>query len=208
MRNKEETKKNLIDSVGRIIEKDGIAALGINSIAKESGADKVLIYRYFGGLDGLLTSFISGIDFFSNVRERFGDPSLINTKEELLAATKKLFAGQLKEMSSDKTLKEILLWEMSTKNEITSAIAEKREQEGVRFVKEIRKKFIFRDADIEGLLSVLSGAVYYLALRSATVDVYTGIDLKTEKGWVRIQKSIELIVDLIGERLSEKPKSA
>lgn len=36
--------------------RDGFATFGVNAVAREAGCDKQLIYRYFGGLDGLATA--------------------------------------------------------------------------------------------------------------------------------------------------------
>ena len=44
----------LIEAVSTIITEEGFSKIGINKIARTAGCDKVLIYRYFGGLDGLI----------------------------------------------------------------------------------------------------------------------------------------------------------
>lgn len=51
-----ETEKRLLEAVSKIIEEEGFTQIGINRIAKKAQCDKVLIYRYFGGLDGLLAA--------------------------------------------------------------------------------------------------------------------------------------------------------
>ena len=53
-RNKEQTKDKLLEAVRAIIRKEGFQNIGVNKVAKEAGVDKVLIYRYFGNLEGLL----------------------------------------------------------------------------------------------------------------------------------------------------------
>ena len=59
MKNKEATKHRLITAVGTLLAREGFGALGINAVADEAGVDKVLIYRYFGGMDELLSAFWS-----------------------------------------------------------------------------------------------------------------------------------------------------
>ncbi len=54
IRDKEATKQRLIDAVGKILAERGFQNIGVNAIAKEAGVDKVLIYRYFDSLEGLL----------------------------------------------------------------------------------------------------------------------------------------------------------
>lgn len=58
-----ETEKRLLEAVSKIIEEEGFTQIGINRIAKKAQCDKVLIYRYFGGLDGLLAAGRSNMIF-------------------------------------------------------------------------------------------------------------------------------------------------
>jgi AcrR family transcriptional regulator len=47
----------LVRAVGTLLARDGFTALGVNAVAKEASVDKVLIYRYFGGMPELLGAF-------------------------------------------------------------------------------------------------------------------------------------------------------
>ena len=53
-RSRPKTEEKFQNAVLELIARDGCCAVGINAVAHEAGADKVLIYRYFGGMDGLL----------------------------------------------------------------------------------------------------------------------------------------------------------
>ncbi|MFN0113120.1 MAG: TetR/AcrR family transcriptional regulator [Paracoccaceae bacterium] len=52
-RNREDTRQRILNAALDLLAKGGFGALGINAVAREAGADKQLIYRYFGGMDGL-----------------------------------------------------------------------------------------------------------------------------------------------------------
>jgi AcrR family transcriptional regulator len=56
-RDRSQTERRLIEAVGVLIAEEGADSLGINRIARRSGVNKVLIYRYFGGLDGLVQAY-------------------------------------------------------------------------------------------------------------------------------------------------------
>ena len=43
--------------MGTVLEQDGFEKMGVNLVARRAGIDKVLIYRYFGSFDGLLSAF-------------------------------------------------------------------------------------------------------------------------------------------------------
>jgi len=48
MKDKEQTKRRLIQAVGEIISTDGFSNLRISTISRKAGVDRKLIYRYFG----------------------------------------------------------------------------------------------------------------------------------------------------------------
>lgn len=54
--NREETTERILEAALAVLAEEGFAALGINGLARRAGADKQLIYRYFGGLDGVLAA--------------------------------------------------------------------------------------------------------------------------------------------------------
>lgn len=203
-RDKEETKQKLIDAVGRIVVRDGFQSVGINAVAKEAAVDKVLIYRYFGDIDGLLKAFESQKDYFVNIKNSLGSFDDINQIEDFLDITKKIYIGQLREIMKNKELKEMLLWELNHKNIVTGSVAADRENVAVSFVEAMQGKFDFGEMDLNGVLSILAASVYYLTIRSKTVDVFTGIDLTSDEGWDRIEKSIEFILDSVMKNIPSK----
>ena len=72
-RDREATKARILGAVGVVLARDGFGAVGVNAIAKEAGVDKVLIYRYFGGLPELLREWGASGRFWPRVDELLGD---------------------------------------------------------------------------------------------------------------------------------------
>ena len=62
----------LVDAVGRVLARQGFRSVKVNVVAREAGVDKVLIYRYFGGLPGLVAAFAHSGDFWPDVEELVG----------------------------------------------------------------------------------------------------------------------------------------
>ena len=54
-RSRPKTEEKFLTAVLQLVAEQGCGALGINAVAQLAGADKVLIYRYFGDFSGLLT---------------------------------------------------------------------------------------------------------------------------------------------------------
>ena len=58
IKNRQATELALIKAVDDIIEESGFEGLGINAVAAKAGVAKMLIYRYFNSLDGLIAAYI------------------------------------------------------------------------------------------------------------------------------------------------------
>jgi AcrR family transcriptional regulator len=196
-RDKETTKQKLIDAVGVILERDGFQGFGINAIAKEAGVDKVLIYRYFGDLDSLLECFVDQNDFFSSMMEQLGSDLTIKNRDDLVETGKRIFRDQLRQARNNKYLQKILLWELNQQNKVTQKTAENRENQAVELINRMEPIIDFRELDVPAISALIAGGIYYLVLRSATVDVFNGVDLKSEQGWARITKAIELLMNVL-----------
>ena len=66
MKNREATKRKLLNAVGYIIKTNGFEGLGVNKVAKSAGVSKVLIYRYFGTFNKLVITYVREKDFWVN----------------------------------------------------------------------------------------------------------------------------------------------
>ncbi|SDZ96171.1 TetR/AcrR family transcriptional regulator [Pedobacter hartonius] len=78
MKNKENTKRKLLDAVGKIIRNDGFCGLGVNKVAKTAAVSKILIYRYFGNFNQLLRAYILEMDFWKNRVSDEGDAEALH----------------------------------------------------------------------------------------------------------------------------------
>lgn len=103
-RDREATEKRLLDTIGKMIAEDGFEKIGINAIATQSGVSKILIYRYFGSVEGLMAAYIRQHDFWLNF------PLEYPSREKLPAFVKSLFQGQIEQLRSNPTLKRLYRW--------------------------------------------------------------------------------------------------
>jgi len=198
VKNKEVTKMKIFSALEQIISEGGVSAAGINNIAKTAGVDKVLIYRYFGGFNELLKEFIKKKDFFSNLlidENLVKELKSINAKKEFL---KSILLNQYKYIKNNNVFAEILIWELSTKNEITEHIAAEREKLGLINLNILAKYFNI-NSKLNAISSILIGGIYYLALRGKTVSVFNGINLNDVTGDKEIEGGLNLILDVLFE---------
>ena len=72
-RNRQTTEQVLLDAVRELVEESGFENVGVNAVATRAGVSKMLIYRYFGSLDGLIAAYIRQHDFWINFDEELPD---------------------------------------------------------------------------------------------------------------------------------------
>jgi len=185
-RDREQTQRKILAAVGRILADRGFEGLGINAIAHEAAVDKVLLYRYFGGLPGLLLAYAELGDHWPSPAEITTAPAGASPAE--LAEGLVSFARALRKRPETQA---ILRWELHARNELVDAMAAVRERQGIELLGRVD---LSPDLDVPAIASILTAGLTYLVLRGQTADLYNGIDLRTDEGWGRLEGAVRTIV--------------
>jgi AcrR family transcriptional regulator len=194
-RNSEATQERILKSVGRLLARRGFLGFGVNAVAREARVDKVLIYRYFGGLPQLLESFADRGDFWPTAEELVGAPPEATSRWSAADWSIAALRGLLRGLRARPTTQEILRWELAVSNDLTEKLAEIRERRGIELLRRVPLDPRRRLAeDVPAVAALLSAGVIYLVLRSKTAPAWLGVSLDTEEGWARIERAIETIV--------------
>ncbi len=190
IKDKEQTKQRIVTALENIIKTKGFEYLGINSLAQEAGVSKMLIYRYYGGLNELIGNYIEERDWWINVDTRF-----LGT-EQLNKNIKELYHRYIDQLRDNVILRRLYRWELSTENAITEKLRQKREENGKELIQRVAEITHLPDTEIAPLASILSAAISNLALMEDLTITYNGIELYSEKGWQQIKEGIDKIIDL------------
>ncbi len=190
MKNREQTEEKILEAVGSIIENQGFEKVGINAIATEAGVSKMLIYRYFGGVEELIAQYLIQKDYWANT-----DAAIINP-EAVGDSIKSMFRRQVEQLRNDITLRRLYRWELSTNNQNIRQLRNRREENGCRLIKMVSALTGCPDAQVAALASILSASISYLALLEDQCQSYNGICLQTDEGWNQLMQGIEMIIDL------------
>ncbi|WP_375147004.1 TetR/AcrR family transcriptional regulator, partial [Bacteroides acidifaciens] len=140
-----ETEKKLLEAVSYIIENDGFTKIGVNRIANQAGCDKVLIYRYFGGLDRLLMEWAKRHDYYSFAYSVFSEAIKGVETGSIKQIVKDVLMCQLNYLKDNVLMQELLVWELSGHSSF-KGIIEERERIGYKLQEELNK-FLDRDSD-------------------------------------------------------------
>lgn len=199
-RDREKTRQSLIDAVGAIVREQGIEGVGINAVARVAGVDKVLIYRYFGDLDGLLSAYVTQQDYYARLDAHGVEMPASNDKNSILRIAREVLRGQLAAVRGSRELQELLRWELATRNPVTEDIARKREEQGSAITARFEQAVLNPSIDVRAIVTLLSAGINYLVLRSRTVEVFNGIALDNEEGWQRLEQALMQLVDIVGDQ--------
>lgn len=192
-RDREKTEAAILDAVGRLILRDGLSGVGINAVAREAGADKVLIYRYFGDLDGLYRAYAESGDFWWTVEDMLAAAGGATTLGDALKAGLRHHAA---EMRKRPVTLAVIAAEPANRNALVIALEEVRERRSLDLMKEIATRYGMPEgADIAALTGLLAAAIDYLLARARTIRVYGGVEIKTEQNWERLFATIDAMID-------------
>ena len=158
MKNRELTEKKIIDAVERIIENQGFEKLGINAVASEAGVSKMLIYRYFGGLDELLAHYLMQKDYWANT-----DTTILE-QANVGESIKNMFRKQIKQMRNDIMLKRLCRWELTADNDNIRTLQDRRERNGRDLIQMVARLTGCSNAEVASLATILSASISYLVL--------------------------------------------
>ncbi|MDC7126480.1 MAG: TetR/AcrR family transcriptional regulator [Spirochaetales bacterium] len=206
-RDKDKTKQAFINAAIEIIKTEGFEHLGINLIAEKAGASKVLIYRYFGGLDGLVKTVAENLD---PIHTKGAMDIILEHGDEMTPSMliKEAILSGYKELKNDEIAKKLMIWELSHQNIITKNFSEARETAGKELTQKsweaINGKDKLPGVDINALLAVVIAGVYYLTLRSDSVQDFNEVNIQDESGWQRIADSFKNLVELAEKNLEKE----
>lgn len=193
------TRAAIIQSAASLVASNGVPHLGVNSLADAAKCDKVLIYRYFGGLDGVLAAVGAERMLWPAVElppeNDDGNASLAEEVQSLLLEEwAALSGGALMLQSAVSELE-------SSRSSLAPATAEQREEQHARMIATIRTRHrIPPYVDLPALVELLSSALTLFALRASQAqgDQREGsppqhLDPATPAGWRRIEKMLGAI---------------
>ena len=129
VRDRRATEERILAAVGHVLARDGFSGVGVNAIAREAGIDKVLIYRYFGGLPELLRIWGASGRFWPRVSDLLlADPDLPSRP----AAERyvRFFDHFIDELRRRPLTLEVLAAEVQQRNELTEILEAEREAWG------------------------------------------------------------------------------
>jgi len=179
-RDKEQTKEKIIAAVEQLLAREGFSALGVNALAREAGVDKVLIYRYFDGMPGLLRSY--------------GGGDIENLKGKGIGAVvSEVLVNFSRALRKRPLTQEIMAWELVEQNELTAILSELREEWAKKLFATFATEAASTDLDLPAVTALFGAAINYLVIRGRSTPFFNLIEIDNDSGWQRLEAMIHLL---------------
>ena len=189
-RDREATEAGLIAALERVISRDGFKGLGVNAVAREAGVDKVLIYRYFGDLEGLIEAFGKRLDLW--VGEA---PTQPPDGSDYSTRIRGLLRGYVASLRRNPSLKQILAWELTDRSAILRKLDASRSRTVAAWFAQARGDTVApAGVDAPAVNALLLAGMHYLALREQTPGSFAGLDLSVPETWERLERAADSIL--------------
>lgn len=190
------TRERILGAIGRLILREGLSGVGVNALAREVGCDKVLIYRYFGDMDGAYQAFAAQSDFWWTLGELTA--GIEPDRTGLAEALKLIMRRHAKAVRARPVTLEVLAAELVTRSPLVIALESVRERRTLDLNRWIAEHYRpTAGLDIEAVSLLLGAAVNYLAARARKIRIMNGIALTSEAGWERILAAADAIIDAL-----------
>jgi AcrR family transcriptional regulator len=189
-RDRSATEERILAAVGAVLARDGFGQLGVNAIAREAGVDKVLIYRYFGGLPELLRTWGSSGRFWPRVSDLLGDDPAALLALPAAERLARFWSHFIAELRRRPLTLEILAAEVSERNELTAILEAEREAWGDEAARVLGGDEMARAPHLAAITVVVVAGLQYLMLRGRRLRVFGGFDLQSDAGWQAIDAAL------------------
>ncbi len=207
-RNRQMTMERILRAMGDVMAERGTEKAGINAVAERAGVNKVLIYRYFGGWNGLLEAYVQRGFFLSMFNEKFLESVPNNLPAENRSKVWSEYTIQfMREFRARKSSQELIRWEMTHgETELARRLADFRDQSYKNLVTKLAP---FSDFDPIAITSLMVAAVTNIVLTSGQRDHIGDIDLRSDAGWERLETAIRRVYSSLNIALErEQSKKA
>lgn len=188
-RDRDRTKSKILKAVGDVMEQHGIAKVGVNLIARTAGVNKVLIYRYFESVEGLMKQYVKSRNYTSTICADYIDSIPAPGPDERGKALNSLMHKFINDLRESKATRDLIRWEIVNGK---SMLSDTQNQVAERIMSKIGD--LPRYNDTSALVAFLTASIYFVTISADYRQKMIDVDLHSEDGWKRIERLIERII--------------
>lgn len=181
---RQRTEEKLVQAVGALLSQGGVAALGVNAVAEHAGVEKVLVYRYFGGLEGLMEAYAERMDFWPTLDELIGKDGEVLRDHDKARVGARVLSNYAAALRRRPVTLDLLAFECGNRNALTVALERVREERSRALLGALAEAGV---PPLGELGALFAAAINYLSVRGRDVRVFGGLPVHGEPAWEHIE---------------------
>ena len=175
-----------------VLAETGFQGFGVNAVARRAGCDKQLIYRYFGGLEGLVDAI--GADVATWLEDSLA-AAPTPAPASYAQLSERLILGFLDAFRANRLVQQIALWELAAPSPLVARLAQARSAGLIRWMARARGDLARpTGVDAPALNALLIAALQQLALSAAATGAFAGLNLSTDADWTRVRETATAVI--------------
>lgn len=193
-RDRATTEQSILMAAKHVLAEGGFQEFGINAIARRAGCDKQLIYRYFGGLEGLADAI--GAELASSLAERLSTLPSTPRPSTYRALAETLVLGFLDLLQEDRLMQRIIAWELAGSSPLVARMVEARGKRLGAWMQDMRGA-LSPPTGVDGpaVNAVLIASVQHIVASAAANGVFAGMPLQSDADWLRLRQALVALVN-------------
>ena len=189
-RNRVKTTQRIVEALEEVITERGLEGVGVNRVAEKANVSKVLIYRYFGGMEGLLEYYVKMGKLFPVFNPTVLDQIRPLHESDVARIWYRQVIQTYRYFRTFKAAREVLKASVIENDSIAETTARAQDEEMTRLVSQLS---FAKGADTQAISAVILGAMTYLTIMAQNDRTMISIDLRSEEGWKRIENAVKAI---------------
>lgn len=187
------TEAAILRAARGLLAERGFSGLGVNALARRAGCDKQLIYRHFGGLEGLIDRV--GADLTGWVERALVPLDALGRLESYAELVERLLIGYLQALRDDPVMQRVVAWELSDPSPMVRRLGEARSRGLSAWVARQRGDLAPpAGLDAPAVNALLIAAVQHVVLAAGISGSFAGLALASEEEWDRLRGAMRLVV--------------
>ncbi|MGV3551857.1 TetR/AcrR family transcriptional regulator [Rhizobium sp.] len=193
IRDRGATSARILKAAIELLAEEGFQNFGVNAVARRAGCDKQLIYRYYGGMDGLVEAI--GVDLARWLEEKMpleAGQGFMLTYGDLVEHMMMLF---LRALRDDPLTRRIIAWEVSENSPQVRQLSEARSRALGVWMEKVRGKMPPpKGIDHLAINALLLASIQHVVLAGSSAGRFAGLELATPKDWDRVAQTVKKLV--------------
>jgi AcrR family transcriptional regulator len=189
-RSAEDIENSVFLATKKLVSEKGFNRVTFTEIMKLAGVEPQVMYRRFDTLEDLFDKFIRHYDYW------FIDQIEFNLDENNpITSMKNVLTGLMISLYENPIMQQILIWEVSDDNKLTTRTALNREVHSTPMLNFFRSN-LPKNIDFDCFTSLLIGGIYYLIIHR-TKSSFCGVDYDNKEGKKLLTDTIEQLINTV-----------